>query len=291
MNLRYPSFLFCLILASCSFFDKDEAIPSYIHIKKFQLNTTSAQGTNSNNITDAWVYVNGNSLGVFELPCTIPVLTSGNTRITLYAGIKRDGVSAIRVIYPFYTNYVSDFDLSPGMIDTISPTCTYFDPPLATINKEEFEDAGLKFSTDAMSTVDMVKTNISGEVFEGSYSGKMELTPSDLLAKSYYTVNFDFPGNGAEAYLELNYKNNVQFVIGLEITEPLNVVQTDNTVINPSYDENGNLIWKKIYCQFTELINLHPNATNYRIYIQAINPNAESGLFVLTDNFKVVYGE
>ena len=110
------------------------------------------------------------------------------------------------------------------------------------------------------------------------------------LCKSYYTVNFDFPGNGAGAFVELDYKNNMQFIIGLEVTEPSNVTSTDNTIINASYDDSGNLIWKKIYVSLTELINLHPNATGYRVYVKAINPDAQNGLFALIDNFKVVYG-
>lgn len=289
--VRNLLFLFTLLsIGSCSFFDKSEDTPSYIHIRKFTVTSNSTQGTNSNNITDAWVFVDGNSLGVFELPCTIPVLADGNSRITLYAGIKDDGISAIRKIYPFYTNYVEDRFLTRGLVDTISPTCTYFDPPLCNINKEEFEDAGVKFVADPTSAGNVVKTNAAGEVFEDQFSGKITMTASDLLVKAFYNVNFLFPGNGAQAYVELDYKNNMEFTIGMEVTEPSNVVQTDNTIVTPSYDDNDNLIWKKIYINLTELINLHPNATNYRIYIKTVNPEASNGLFVLLDNFKVVYG-
>jgi len=285
-------FLFVLLLlGSCSFFDKHEDTPSYIHIEKFNLTTTSIQGTNSNNITDAWVFVNGNSMGVFELPCTIPVLEEGDTRITIYAGIKDDGISAIRKIYPFYTNYVVDKYLIRGLVDTISPTCVYFDPPLCNIDKEEFEDAGIKFIADASSTINVTKTNLVGEIFEDQYSGKIEMNSADILMKSFYTTDFQFPGNGGQAYVELNYKNNIEFTIGLEITEPLNIINTDNTRINPSYDDSENLVWKKIYVNLTDLINLHPNATNYRIYIKAVNSEALNGQFVLIDNFKVLYGD
>lgn len=282
--------VFILLLTGCSFFDKDEPIPAYIHIRKFELNTTTAQGSNSENISDAWVFVNGNSIGVFELPCTIPVLEDGDAQITLYAGVKQDGISALRIIYPFYTNYVATHTLVPGTVDTVSPVCTYFDPPMANINKEEFEDAGVKFSMDASSTVNVEKTNIAGEVFEGAYSGKLEMTSSDIFAKAFYTVNFNFPGNGAEAYVEIDYKNNAQFTIGVEITEFSNIIQLDNTIINPSYDEDDNLIWKKIYVNLTQVINLYPNATNHRVYIKMVNPDEENGLYALIDNFKVVYG-
>ena len=280
-----------LFTSSCSFFDKQEDIPSYIHIKKFNLSTTSAQGTNSNSINDVWVFINGNAMGVFELPCTIPYLGDGNSRITLYAGIIDDGISAIRKIYPFYTNFVIDKVLTRGMVDTLSPSTTYFDPPLCNIDKEEFEDAGVKFIADPTSTINVAKTNVAGDVFEDQYSGIINMNSADFFMKSIYTTNFAFPGNGGQAYVEINYKNNVEFTIGLEITEPLNVINTDNTRINPSYDINDNLVWKKIYVNLTDVINLHPNATNYRVYIKAMNPNASNGLFVLIDNFKVLYGD
>ncbi len=283
--------IFVIFAGSCSFFDKHEDTPSYIHIEKFSVTTNSAQGTSSNNITDAWVYIDGNAMGVFELPCTLPILTEGNTRITLYAGIKDDGISAIRKIYPFYKNYVIERNLIRGTVDTISPTCTYFDAPLCYIDKEEFEDAGVKFTADATSTINVSKTNLAGEVFEDQYSGKFEMNSSDVFMKAYYTPNFQFQGNGLQAYVELNYKNNMEFTIGMEITEPSNVEQTDNTRINPSLDDNGNAVWKKIYINLTDLINLHPNATNYRIYIKAVNADAQNGLFVLLDNFKVVYAD
>ena len=45
-----------LFFVSC---DKEEPIPSYIHIPAFDLNVLSngTQGSNAHNIVDAWVYV------------------------------------------------------------------------------------------------------------------------------------------------------------------------------------------------------------------------------------------
>lgn len=286
----YFFILLILFFSSCSFFDKQEETPSYLRVEKFTVQTVSAMGTNSNNITEGWIYVNGDALGVFELPCTIPVLTEGTNRVTVFAGIKNDGITAIRVIYPYYTSYETNVDFTRGTIDTIRPTCTYFDPPYCNIDKEEFEDAGIKFVADAASIGNITKTNLAGEVFEDNYSGKIEMNAADLYLKSYYTTNFFFPGNGAAAYVELDYKNNFPFTIGMEITEPSNVVNTDNTIITPSYDNDGNLIWKKIYISLTELVNLHPNATNFRVYVKAGNMDGANGQIVLIDNFKVVYG-
>jgi len=48
-----------------------EPIPSYIHIDKIDLTTDySSQGTSSNKITDAWIYVDNELIGAFEMPVT-----------------------------------------------------------------------------------------------------------------------------------------------------------------------------------------------------------------------------
>ncbi len=291
MRTFYVILLFSITFNSCSFFDKQEDAPAYIYINKFSVQTNSTQGSNSDNISDAWVYMDGNPLGVFALPCIIPVLHDGEARFTVYAGVKDDGRSTARNIYPFYTSYLVDMSLTRGKVDTLTPDCTYFDPPIAKIDKEDFEDAGVKFMLDPTSTVPVVKTNSPGEVFEGLYSGKIEMTSSDYISKNYYTVNFVFPRNGKAVYAEIDYKSNMDFTIGLEVTDPSSVISLDNTTIKASYDNNNNLVWKKIYVNLSELVNFHVNGTGFRVYVKAVNSDAQNGLFTLFDNFKVVYNE
>lgn len=287
----YFILLISLVLNSCSWYDKQEEQPSYLYIDKFSLTTSSTQGSNSDNITDGWIYVNGDPIGVFALPCLIPILKDGSVTFTVFAGVKDDGRSTARNIYPFYTSYEENINLSRGLIDTLRPSCVYFAPPIAKIDKEDFEDAGIKFTLDPTSTVPIVKTNLTGEVKEGQYSGKIEMTSSDFLSKNYYNVNFVFPRNGKSVYVELDYKSNMDFTIGIEVTDPSSVISLDNTSIKASYDENNNLIWKKIYVNLSELVNFHVNATGFRVYVKAVNADAQNGLVTLIDNFKVVYNE
>ena len=54
------------------------------------------------NITDAWVTMDGINLGVFELPAQIPILDEGEHNFRISPGIKENGMSATRMIYPFY---------------------------------------------------------------------------------------------------------------------------------------------------------------------------------------------
>jgi hypothetical protein len=88
-------FLFIPLLFSCNKFDGDQTIPSYIHIDKITVvdNPTLNEGSLSNKITDAWVYVDEELIGAFELPATFPVLKKGKHKISIHPGIKLNGIS------------------------------------------------------------------------------------------------------------------------------------------------------------------------------------------------------
>src|SRR5204863_2517430 len=63
------------------------------------------EGSNSINVADAWVYVDGTIIGTFELPALFPVLHSGSHRLTVRPGILIDGIASTRTVYPFYEGF------------------------------------------------------------------------------------------------------------------------------------------------------------------------------------------
>ena len=109
-------FLIVLVLSSCQ--KEDTAgIPTYIKIDNIALD----QGNTTSNITDAWIYINGQLQGVYELPAKFPVLEQGNTDIKVYAGIKNNGISTERATYPFYNPYTINTELSINSTREIKP--------------------------------------------------------------------------------------------------------------------------------------------------------------------------
>ncbi|HEY0262319.1 MAG TPA: hypothetical protein VGB95_04790, partial [Chitinophagales bacterium] len=102
---KYAVFLpfFAVLLDGCSM--PNNGIPVYIQIDSMSVQTNqSTQGSASSKITDAWLYVNGEQIGVFELPAKIPVLKSGDLRVSISAGIKDNGIANTRAAYPFYAD-------------------------------------------------------------------------------------------------------------------------------------------------------------------------------------------
>lgn len=78
-------------LISCK---KTDLVPSYIHIEKIDVSTVyELYGSDSHKITDAWVYVDGDLQGIYELPATFPILATGQHTIMVRPGIKLNGIA------------------------------------------------------------------------------------------------------------------------------------------------------------------------------------------------------
>ena len=86
--------IFALLLgvSSCALFENFDEEPMFIEVNSVGLETTFEQGTNRHNIVDIWPSADGQSIGVFELPITFPVVGNGPTTTMFYqAGINRVG--------------------------------------------------------------------------------------------------------------------------------------------------------------------------------------------------------
>mgnify|MGYP001617873450 CR=1 FL=1 len=207
--------LIVLLFQSCEVFNPAEKIPSYIHIDKFNLNTTqSSEGSNSSKITDVWAYIDDQLIGAFELPATFPVLFEGQHVITLKAGIKVDGISATRAIYPFYEAYNITTTLYPDSIITLNPVITY-STSAVFVWKEAFEDGGITIEKTLLSDTIIEKTSDTTNVFEGTYSGVIHLDASHSHFEGKSLNKFVLPGGTKPTFLELDFKTNTEVGIGL----------------------------------------------------------------------------
>ena len=108
MRYHYLLIFFTVcFLASCKLFNPEELTPSYIYISDIKLETKTLEGSSSDNILDAWVYVNGSYIGTWELPAKIPIHVIGEYDLEIFGGIKKSGLSAFRVTNDFMTSFDS----------------------------------------------------------------------------------------------------------------------------------------------------------------------------------------
>jgi hypothetical protein len=266
---RIISILLLLTLFAC----KKENIsePSYISIESIYLDSTT-----TSNITDAWVYIDDNLQGIYELPANFPVLASGVHKLRVKAGIKDNGIASSRIAYPFYSSYIIDeqnFDARTTI--EIIPEVNYLDS--AKFFTEDFDGSGLSLDTDSASFSTDETDGIDGEY------GKIILIDSMLISEITTYKLDNLPQAGAPVYLELDYKCNTQFLVGVYVNFPGSVLQKDLLWVNPKED------WNKIYIDLTSTITEGVGAESFKVFIGMKRDFELDTNTLYFDNLKVVY--
>jgi len=293
MVSRFLLSILIISLYSCQIIDQPEIAPSFVHIQDFEfIINHSGQGSNSEDITDAWIYVNGNLEGVYELPATIPLHYDGTQELSIYPGIKRNGISGDRKKYPFYEVYSIEIMLYPDSIINLSPTTQYEDPLFMWI--EDFEDPQSKLTSFATSDTDIqIIDQQSGETFEGD-AGAINMDTNNIYCE-LRTNELDFnqfPKNiNVPAYMEMNYANNYPFTIGILHKDGTLSSYTKQPLItmHPTSSDTNELTWNKTYLYLSDVTNFFPSATEFDIYISASNYQQQNNIKIRLDNIKVIY--
>lgn len=283
-----------LIVSSLSFSckkDETSGVPAYVKINEITVITDlKKEGSASSNISDAWFFANGDELGVFELPCEIPVLEEGNTNLSLFGGIKQSGSSGLRAAYPFYETFKMDTDLVQKNTITISPVLKYKEGTTFPW-KEGFDDLSFSLDTTAQSTVGLKRITNSDSVREGKASVGAFMTTENPYFMSASSETFVLPNTGEDVYLEFDYQTNTKIQVhvrsyntdGESILIPI-------VLVNTKTDDSGKPIWNKMYAFLSPYLPTQANAYQYQIYFESgINTDLRTEGYVLLDNIKLVY--
>ena len=270
-----------IILPSCSIIEPAAPSPTYIQIDTILLNSVqSVSGSSSHKITDAWVIVDGEYLGTFPVPGKFPIADGGTHSITIRAGIMEDGISSLRTAYVKFTSFDTTMNMSVGETYSIIPRVEY-NSFNSYPNMEDFEDATLDLvSTSAGNTPVNIITAPDPNVFEGN-SGKVVLIDTNTVLEIASSAPFTLPLNTL-TYVELNYKSEIDFVVGVYVTAGSLYKQYLLSIRSTS-------VWKKIYININDLGGVASNATAYKVYIHAEKPSSMTSAVMYLDNFKVLY--
>lgn len=271
-----------ICLLSCK---KPSPEVSYIKINPFQFSSEFAtQGTDNQSLSTAWVYVNDNPVGVFEVPCTVPVMSIGKTKITLLAGIKVNGVSAARATYDVLESYSTTVELIEKETTEINPSSKYYTTTQFPL-KESFDDPGLSFNTTGASASDVAisRTLSASEVFEGLGSGRVIMPASKNFFEMSTITSLELPTNGTPVFLEMNVKTNNDMRVGIFAENGTQIQQDEIAGINPG--EN----WRKVYIMLHTALQRYPGS-KFKIYIGMLrNENSPETISAYFDNVKVVH--
>ena len=253
-NYSFIVILFGILFSSCSKEKFEATVPAYISIDQITLSTDYAnEGSNSSNISDAWVYVNDDLVGVFELPATFPVLKEGDVELKVYAGIKDNGITATRARYLLYDPHIEQVNLAKGQTIKVVPSVQYNKSAIFEW-MEDFENASLSFLYHSNSDTTFYKQ--SSIVKEGSYSGLISLDDNMDFFEATSIAYSNLPRNGNPIYLEMDFKTNEQLLIGVYH----NSTQYAAITLNTTDD------WKKIYINLTDVIASNQQASDVKIF-------------------------
>ena len=268
---RINYLILVIIASSCQKVDLD-GIPTYLKIDRITLD----QENNNSNITDAWVYINDQLQGVYELPAKFPVLEEGIQNVRIKAGIKSNGIASNRIPYPFYTSYYEDINFTPNKTENTNPIVSYLDS--LNFFLEDFEGIGVNIQVTAISDTTLLKLND-----DNNYYGAGYLTDSLFTFEIATDELKDLPQSGAPVFLEIDYKSNTQFLVGVYVNYPQSVIQKDLLWINPKEE------WNKIYVNLTTTISEGINASSFKVFIGMKRDFELEKNELYFDNLKVVY--
>jgi hypothetical protein len=278
-------------ITSCEKFEGSQTIPSYIHIDSIWLvnNSSIEEGSLTSNIDDAWVYVNDQLIGAFELPATVPILVEGNHKLSVYGGVKYNGMSGTRGPYPFWeAKIVADYDFMIDSVRKFNPATKYYTTTVFTW-MEDYEDitSSLQPTINSDTSVQLIYHEPSHPQL-GSATGVVYLQGSATTFEGATNVEaptgITLPRSGSPVFLELDYNTNTHLVIGLLINEPAQTLQHPVVVLNPT---DG--VWKKIYVNFTPTISKNNSAIDFDVFFRADKPDDLELSVLKFDNIKLVH--
>lgn len=294
--MRITSIILAIVaIASFSSCVKNNPDPSWLEVTEWTLlenvDPDLIEGELSHNLTEAWVYIDDEIVGVFEVPFKIPILKSGNVNIKIFPAIKNNGISATKKIYPFLQPYTVYAELVQNETLTLHPETFYMSS--TTFFIEDFEDASIMMEDDqnypGSFNIESDPT-ILGEYNNTSYLRVNLDNTTDTMwvanTKFYLDNGTDLP-RGRDVYLEIDYYNTNSVVTGLLAVSPTSTKTNWNIQLNAQ--NPADVKWKKIYIDLRELIsNSDPNALFEHIFQASIDEGDSEG-YIILDNIKIVH--
>lgn len=280
-----------LLILAISFFvgcDSPEELPSFVRIEKFVLtdNPLLEEGSLSENIEYAHVYIGTEDLGIVQLPVTIPVLANGENNVKIDPVVKTNGISATLGIYPFYKRYRTTINLTKSKTDTLFPITSYIDEAVIHF-VEDFENVNHAFVEKIIPNQPIINQT-SSDSFEGK-SGVIGFSKENFKGGYLTSKENLIPlAGGKKIWAEINYKTTSSILLGIIGYDGADVEE------RISFGLNANSEWNKVYFDFTDDIIVTNSADGYQFVIQTGMPIDNAGNFsadtatVLLDNIKLI---
>ncbi len=283
MKFVIPVSLFGLILYICGCTPKQD-LPAFVHINK-PIFTDTSENQNiapiAQDIKDAYLYIDNQLVGVYEIPATVPVLKEGRHKVQVFGGVIENGVASTRINYPFFNFYTDSITLITEGTTQLTPKIGYNASAIFALN-EGFEGAGVNIENSENSTVgyQQVYKSTDSKVLDGNSCIKaVMLTDSDVV-EIVPSQKFLF-STVKDMYLEFNYLSDADIFYGIDIYQSGNPLRLNMGGVRAT------ATWKKAYIFLSDAANANRQRT-LRPFLRINNPSNTSSTIYL-DNIKLIY--
>lgn len=277
----------CIFLASCALLDPEEPLPGYVVIPDFEFTTTySTEGSDSERITEVWVFADDRMVGAYELPAEVPILSEGAVNLKIFPGIKNNGIVNTRIIYPFYLSHEETVFLEPLKKDTVRPHFVY--KSNATIRLvDDFELANV-FTLDNNTQGTMTRINDPDIVFEGTRSLHLNLNADQTVSRIVSNEQQFLLPSTKQSWLEMNYRCDNTFAMGLIRNNASGSTRELIMVLTPTTRESSEPVWNKIYIELNDVTWTSQPGT-YEVYYEMVKDAGNTTANMWLDNVKIVH--
>lgn len=290
-----------LALSGCSLIEPSKEAPYYIKIDSIpfrdstQFYQTRNNGKNAVEISDAWVFANGKFIGMFQMPALVPIDVEGGpeVRLSIEPGVRADGMSDFRVSYPFYKRWDRTLNLVRGVPTPVNFTTTYksdgisLKVPMPIYLDFESTSDSAQLIPAGDNRAASVLTGLPGDVYPDG--GRSSLLLQGVAGQSG-TLDFRSSSTfkvsrveNASVYLEMNYKCNVPFLVGLHFN-------AGNEGQGSIFDMNllpTNGQWRKVYISLLDEAFMTPRNSDFRLGIRA-SMNGSGTEKIIIDNVRLL---
>lgn len=284
----YIGFILPFCFSACNIINPKEQIPTYLHLEPFTFSNPDSvfTGSSSHSIPSANVFVNDVSVGIFDLPCTIPVMMTKTSSVLITPYVTNQGLKSYVFRYPFYQNDTTTLLYNPGKVQNYTPKTRYSIgiPSTAFKAKINFEEGLLFKNMSGDTTIVLEKDPL--KVFEGKNCGAIYVNQAHKASENISTIYFERPASNEKCYMELDYKCSVPFTIGLQAEDAGGSLLPE--YLAGFYPKES---WSKLYIELSTFTNKALLYNKFYIILRAnLNDpgtNYTEG-YVLIDNIKVI---
>ncbi len=286
----FLSIVFTITFSSCTKFEGNQTVPAYLKIDTvFQHTDYGNEGEDSHEITDVWIYVDDQQIGVFEIPAEFPVLAMGKHKLEIRPGIKINGISSTRAPYPLLKPIVFEsFDFHPDSVQKLNNlTFKYYEnATFAWI--EDFENSSLTIQEISNSDTAIQRTSPANnpEAYLSStsnYSGQINVTEEKHYYNAWSFFSYVLPKNESPVILELDFKTDTYLSVGLIVYSYGGYELKPLVILNHSEE------WNHIYINLTPTVNQFPDAIDFKVHFEGNLEIGSSKSNIYLDNIKLIY--